>query len=65
MSKYDNEFKQQSVKKISGGQSVASLPRELRVGERQLHKWKKSKINFGSDLEKENIKLKKHCENSR
>jgi len=59
MSKYDNEFKQQAVKKILDGQSVASLSRELGNGESQLHKWKKLKIEFGSDLEKENLKLKK------
>jgi transposase len=59
MRKYDNEFKQQAVKKILDGQSVASLSRELGVGENQLHKWKKLKIESGSDLEKENLKLKK------
>jgi len=59
MRKYDNEFKKQAIKKILDGQSVASLSRELGVGESQLHKWKKLKIESGSDLEKENLKLKK------
>lgn len=59
MRKYDDEFKQQAVEKILDGQSVASLSRELGVGESQLHKWKKSKIECGSELEKENLKLKK------
>jgi transposase len=59
MRKYDDEFKQQAVKKILDGQSVASLSRELGVGESRLHKWKKLKIESGSDLEKENLKLKK------
>ncbi len=58
MRKYDNEFKQQAVKRILDGQSVASLSRELGVGESHLHKWKKLKIDSGSDLEKENLKLK-------
>jgi transposase len=59
MRKYDDEFKQQAVKKILDGQSVAILSRELGVGESRLHKWKKLKIESGSDLEKENLKLKK------
>ncbi len=59
MRKYDEEFKQQAVKKILDGQSVASLSRELGVGESQLHKWKRLKIESVSDLEKENLKLKK------
>ena len=59
MRKYDDEFKQQAVRKILDGQSVASLSRELGVGESQLHKWKQLKINSSSDLEKENLKLKK------
>lgn len=59
MQKYDKEFKQQAVKKILDGQSVASLSRELGVCESQLHKWKKLKIESGSDLEKENLKLQK------
>ena len=59
MRKYDDEFKQQAVKKILDGQSVASLSRELGVGESQLHKWKRLKFESSSDLEKENLKLKK------
>ncbi len=52
MRKYDDEFKQQAVRKILDGQSVASLSRELGIGESQLHKWKRLKIDSGSDLEK-------------
>ena len=59
MRKYDNEFKQQAVKKILDGQSVASVSRELGVAEGILHKWKKSKIESSSDLEKEVLELKK------
>ena len=36
MRKYDNEFKQQSVKKILDGQSVTSVSRELAIGEIQV-----------------------------
>ncbi len=59
MRKYDNEFKQNAVKKILDGQSVASLARELGVGENLLHKWRRAKLESGSDVEKENLELKK------
>lgn len=59
MRKYDEEFKQQAVKKILDGQSVASLSRELGVAESLLHKWKRVKIETSSDLEKEVLELKK------
>jgi transposase len=59
MRKYDDEFKQQSVRKILDGQSVASLSRELGVAESLLHKWKKAKIDSSFNLEKENLELKK------
>ncbi len=59
MRKYDDDFKQQAVKKILDGQSVASLSRELGVAESLLHKWKRAKIETSSDLEKEVLELKK------
>ena len=59
MRNYDNEFKQQAVKKILDGQSVASVSRELGVSEGVLHTWKKLKIESSSDLERENLELKK------
>ena len=59
MGKYDQEFKQNAVKKILDGQSVASLSRELSVAESLLHRWKRAKFETSSDLEKENLELKK------
>ena len=59
MRKYDNEFKQNAVGKIPDGQSVASLARELGVVENLLHKWKKVRIETSSDVEKENLELKR------
>ena len=59
MRKYDDEFKQNAVKKILDGQSVASLARELGVGENLLHKWKKARLETSSDVERENLELKK------
>ncbi len=59
MRKYDDEFKQNAVRKILDGQSVASVSRELGVAESLLHKWKRVRINSSSDVEKENLELKK------
>lgn len=59
MPKYDIEFKQNAVKKILDGQSVASLSREIGVSESVLHKWRKAKLETSSDLEKEILELKK------
>jgi transposase-like protein len=59
MRKYDDEFKQNAVRKILDGQSVATVSRELGVAESLLHKWKRVRINSSSDVEKENLELKK------
>ncbi len=59
MRKYDNEFKEQAVKKILDGQSVASVSRELGVAEGVLHNWKKLKLESSSSAEQELIQLKK------
>jgi transposase len=59
MRKYDDEFKQNAVRKILDGQAVASVSREIGVAESLLHKWKKAKLETSSDLEKEVLELKK------
>jgi transposase len=59
MKKYDDEFKQNAVKKTLDGQSVASVARELGVGEGLLHKWKKARLASASDAEREVIELRK------
>ncbi len=59
MRKYDEEYKQNAVRKILDGQSVASVSRELGVSESILHKWRKAKLETSSDLERENLELKK------
>ncbi len=59
MKKYDEEFKQGAVKKVLDGQSVASVSRELGVGEGVLHKWKKARMATASDAEREVIELRK------
>ena len=59
MRKFDDEFKQEAVRKIHGGQSVASLSRELGVSEGVLHNWKKKDFEGSTEAEKELIELKK------
>lgn len=59
MRKYDDEFKQNAVRKILDGQSAASVSREIGVAESLLHKWKRVKIDSSSELEKEVLELKK------
>jgi transposase len=59
MRKYDNEFKEQAVKKILDGQTVASVSREMGVAEGVLHNWKKSKIAKSTSAEQEVLELKK------
>lgn len=41
MKKYDDEFKQQALKKVLDGQSVVSVSRELGVAESAVHRWKR------------------------
>jgi transposase len=59
MKKYSEDFKREAVKKIQEGQSVASLSRELGVSEGVLHNWKSKDFEGASDLEKENLSLRK------
>ena len=59
MRKYDNEFRENVVKKILDGQSVASVSGELGVAESLLHKWRRAKLETSSKLEKEVLELKK------
>lgn len=64
MRKYDEEFKQQTVKKVFDGQSAASVARELGVSESLVHKWKHQALkNRAGDRtgeqEKELLALKK------
>lgn len=64
MRKYDNEFKQQALKKVFDGQSVAGVSRELGVAENLIHKWKRDALENGSNGVtgaelKENAALKK------
>lgn len=59
MKKYDEEFKREAVRKVLDGQSVASVARELGVSTAQLHAWKKQKLEVATDVECENLELKR------
>ena len=47
MSKYDEEFKRQTVRKVLDGQSVRSVSREIGVSESQIHKWRRVVLKNG------------------
>jgi transposase len=59
MRKYDDEFKEEAVRKVFDGQSVASVARELGVAEGVIHRWKKSVKAGSTAAENELIELKK------
>ncbi len=48
MRKYDDEFKQQALKKVFNGQSVASVSEELGVNPSLIHKWRHDALKNGS-----------------
>ena len=59
MRKYDDEFKREGVRKVFGGQSVASVARELGIAEGLIHNWKKNVKAGNTTAENENIMLRK------
>lgn len=59
MSKYDQDFKKECVKKYLDGQSVASISRETGVSESVLHKWKNQIIRKNGEVDKEKLEMRK------
>jgi transposase len=48
--KYDAEFKRNNLlQKVFDGQSVASVSRELGVGEGLIHKWERAALENGNE----------------
>ena len=45
----DSESKQQALKKVFDGQSVASVSRELGVTESLVYKWKRDALDHGAN----------------
>lgn len=56
--KYDDEFKQQALQLVRNGQSARSVANSLGISESLLHKWKQSRRNEQTELEKENEQLR-------
>ena len=56
--KYDDEFKQQALQLVRNGQSARSVANSLGLSESLLHKWKQSRRNEQTELEKENEQLR-------
>ncbi len=49
MRKYDDEFKQQALKRVFDGQSVASVSEELGINPSLIHKWKREALKNGAN----------------
>jgi transposase len=49
--KYDEEFKQNALRKVFDGQSVRSVSQELGVNESQIHKWKRAALQNGDGVQ--------------
>jgi transposase len=59
MRKFDDEFKQEAVRRIFDGEAAASVARDLGINVNLLYRWKKQIKMESTDLELENIELKK------
>ena len=51
MSKYDDEFKRNAVRKVLDGQSVRSVSQELGVNESEIHKWRRAALTNGDGVQ--------------
>ncbi len=59
MRKYDDEFKQEAVRRVFDGEPAASVARDLGINPNLLYRWKKQIRMSSSDTEIEIIELKK------
>ena len=59
MRKYDDEFKEQAVRRVFDGETAASVARDLGIGQNLLYRWKKEVKMEMSDIERQNLELKK------
>jgi transposase len=59
MRKYDDEFKEQAVRRVFDGETAASVARDLGIGANLLYRWKKEIRMEMSETEHEVIELKK------
>lgn len=59
MRKFDNEFKQEAVRRVFDGEPAASVARDLGINANLLYRWKKEIRMTSTDTEIELIELKK------
>lgn len=59
MRKFDDEFKQEAVRRVFDGESAASVARDLGINPNLLYRWKKQIRMSSTDTELEIIELKK------
>jgi transposase len=59
MRKYDQEFKDEVLRRIKDGQSVSSLARELRVSETLVYGWKQKAASESPESNDEIVRLRK------
>ena len=58
MRKYDDEFKQQAVRRVFDGETAAAVARDLGINANLLYLWKRRVKMASSEIELENIELK-------
>jgi len=59
MRKYDDDFREAAVRRVFDGETAASVARDLGIGANLLYRWKKEiKLDL-SDVERENVELKR------
>lgn len=59
MRKYDQEFKDEVLRRIKDGQSVSSLARELGVSETLVYRWKQKAAEESPEIDAEIVRLRK------
>jgi transposase len=59
MRKYDQEFKDEVLRRIKDGQSVSSLARELGVSETLVYRWKQKAASESPESNDEIVRLRK------
>ena len=59
MRKYDDDFREAAVRRVFDGETAASVARDLGIGANLLYRWKKEIKMEMSDIERQNIELKK------
>lgn len=59
MKRYDEQFKQDALRRVRDGQSVASVARDLGISEGLIHEWKKRFPVATEENDKETARMKR------